>query len=372
MKKIVLTLFVSLFSLVHCWAGEPFTIIGKLPAGSMDGLKVYLLEPTDDNSEPLPIDSTEVRNESFEFKGTTEKMPVIRFISVESASTFLLAAEPGNIQINILDTKNYEVGGTPANEEIQSFLTHMSDFSSKARPLMDEFSEAKQSNSLNEEREKEIMKLFDTLQTEYYSNLFDFLKKNIKTPVGEFFYWNSGVRDVFTSDQHLELIRSMNPQTKGSEKVQQLKRQLDLMAATEPGKPFPNATGATPTGEPGSLSDYAGKGKVVLIDFWASWCGPCIREMPNIVSAYEKYKAKGFEIVGVSLDTDKKAWTGAIERLGMTWPQLSDLKGWSSDMGAAYSVTSIPYTVLVDAEGKIISKNLRGTALLDKLEELLK
>lgn len=114
------------------------------------------------------------------------------------------------------------------------------------------------------------------------------------------------------------------------------------------------------------------RGKVVLIDFWASWCGPCRKELPNVKRAYEKYKNKGFEILGVSLDKDRNAWLEAISKEGLTWPQVSDLKFWQSEACQIYAVQSIPYTVLVDKEGKIIATDLRGAALEKKLAEVLK
>jgi peroxiredoxin len=114
------------------------------------------------------------------------------------------------------------------------------------------------------------------------------------------------------------------------------------------------------------------RGKVVLIDFWASWCGPCRKELPNVKRAYEKYKSKGFEILGVSLDKDRNAWLEAISKEGLTWPQVSDLKFWQSEACQIYAVQSIPYTVLVDKEGKIIATDLRGADLDKKLAEVLK
>lgn len=114
------------------------------------------------------------------------------------------------------------------------------------------------------------------------------------------------------------------------------------------------------------------RGKVVLIDFWASWCGPCRKEMPNVVKAYAKYKGKGFEIFGVSLDKEKVNWVEAIKTDGITWPQVSDLQQWSSSVVSLYAIQGIPYTVLLDKEGKIIAKNLRGDELDKKLAEILK
>lgn len=113
------------------------------------------------------------------------------------------------------------------------------------------------------------------------------------------------------------------------------------------------------------------RGKVVLIDFWASWCGPCRKEMPNVKKAYDKYKNKGFEIFGVSLDKDRDDWMKAISDDGMNWPQVSDLKFWESDAVRIYGVQSIPFTVLIDKEGKILATDLRGEELEKKLKEVL-
>lgn len=118
------------------------------------------------------------------------------------------------------------------------------------------------------------------------------------------------------------------------------------------------------------LSEYVGKNKYVLVDFWASWCGPCCREMPNVVEAYNKYKSKGLEIVGVSLDQKKEPWLAAVERMNMTWPQLSDLKGWKCEAADLYGVKAIPSNILFDKDGKIIATDLTGPALERKLAKL--
>lgn len=136
------------------------------------------------------------------------------------------------------------------------------------------------------------------------------------------------------------------------------------------GTPFPNFETTDLEGKPLSLANY--KGKVVLIDFWATWCGPCVQELPNVLKAYEKYHAKGFEIIGISLDNEKEKLTSFIKEKNMPWPQSFDGKGWQSDLAAKYGINSIPATYLLDGEGKIIAKDLRGDALDAALEKALK
>jgi peroxiredoxin len=134
------------------------------------------------------------------------------------------------------------------------------------------------------------------------------------------------------------------------------------------GTAAPDFTMNTPERTPLSLSDL--RGKVLLIDFWASWCGPCRKENPNVVAAYHKYHEKGFDVLGVSLDKDKDRWENAIDKDGLIWHHVSDLKGWQNEAAQLYGVSSIPATVLLDREGNIIARNLRGPALEEKLTEI--
>jgi len=144
---------------------------------------------------------------------------------------------------------------------------------------------------------------------------------------------------------------------------------LKTSASFMTGVDAPDFTMNRPDGTPLKLSDL--RGKVLLVDFWASWCGPCRRENPNVVAAYKKYHDKGFDVLGVSLDRTKDRWLQAIEKDGLTWNHVSDLKGWKNEAAKLYGVTSIPSMVLLDAEGKIVARNLRGPALEAKLAELL-
>ncbi len=163
--------------------------------------------------------------------------------------------------------------------------------------------------------------------------------------------------------QYLEKYKSTEP-----EAAAQLEQMLRQSGGITPGGEAPDFTMNTPEDKPMSLKDL--RGKVVLVDFWASWCGPCRRENPHVVEAYNHYHAKGFDVLGVSLDKDKPRWLDAIAKDGLIWHHVSDLKGWQNSAAQLYGVTSIPHTVLVDKDGKIIARNLRGDALTAKLKEL--
>ena len=176
----------------------------------------------------------------------------------------------------------------------------------------------------------------------------------------------------------LLLTTNCNQKVKVTDSKQKIKvfdsetnEEIDLAAATGINSKFVDLGLPGPQGQTVWVGDYVGQNKLVLIDFWASWCGPCIRELPNVVKAYERFHDKGLEIVGVSLDKDKASWLAAIEQTGQKWPQMSDLKGWECAGAQIYGIQSIPANVLIDDHGKIVARDLRGDALLKEIESRL-
>ena len=165
-----------------------------------------------------------------------------------------------------------------------------------------------------------------------------------------------------------ELVERLNENYPGTIAILQMKQQLDEMRALSVGQPAPEIELPNPDGEIIKLSDL--RGKYVLIDFWAAWCKPCRVENPNVVRLYNQYKDKGFEVFGVSLDRTKEDWVKAIADDGLTWPQVSDLKYFNSEAAETYQIQAIPATYMIDPDGKIIAKDLRGPSLENKLAEL--
>lgn len=177
--------------------------------------------------------------------------------------------------------------------------------------------------------------------------------------------------------QLLRQVKTDFPGTKPARVVDQVLGQLEqqresqrLQAALQPGAIFPDFDEKDLGGAPLSISRF--KGKVVLVDFWATWCGPCVAELPNVIAAYQKYHAEGFEVIGISLDRSEDTLKKFLTDRGMTWPQYFDGLAWESKLGRRYGVSSIPATYLLDQEGRIVARDLRGPALETELARLLK
>ena len=172
-------------------------------------------------------------------------------------------------------------------------------------------------------------------------------------------------------EKGVEIVKQMkqdfpetHPGKQADEILDNIKRQAEakkIRAELVPGAKFPDFDEKDLAGKPLSIANY--KGKIVLLDFWATWCGPCVHELPNVIKTYEKHHDKGFEIIGISLDNDEQKLKSFLKEKNMTWQQYFDGKGWGNKLGAKYGVQSIPATYLLDREGKIIGQNLRAEAL---------
>lgn len=363
MKKIIYLL--PILAVLFTGCSDKNTVIGKFSNADNDGKQIVLFESNGLNA-PTAIDSTIVKNGSFSFNRKPTDNPTVAILQIQNAApnsqnVIPYINENGSIEITIDSLTT--IKGTPMNDAYQKFINEVVSVDKKIQSLSMEASSIQDQTLL-----EPYIKQFGDLQNQISQTAYDYIKSNITNKVGEASLLNYA--SLLSEAQFNELLALTSPdfQKEISPLLQQ--NQQEETAFVE--KNYINVTGNTPDGKKISLSDYVGKNKVVLIDFWASWCGPCIKEMPHVVEAYDLFKDKGFEVVGISLDDEKSDWVEAIKKLNMTWPQMSDLKGWESELSAPYHVKSIPFTLLVDQNGKIIGENLRGTDLINKIEEVLK
>lgn len=364
MKKLVYLLAAGSMAFAACQNSPSYKVTGSVEDVT-DGDTIYLQEYT--GGDLVKLDSAIVKGGTFVFTGKQDTA-VNRYITYMKNGKRLLTEEifleNGNINVNL--GKESKVSGTPNNDTYQKFKD---DFKALSKEMNEMYMKAQSDTSLTEEQVEAIMVEIEKKDSIGMDMVYQTIEANITNPVGV--YLLPSYAGAFELDKQKALVEKI-PAALTNEHINKLKKHIETSEKTAVGQKYIDFSMQTPNGETVSLSNFIGKNKYTLIDFWASWCGPCRKEMPNVVAAYNEFKGKGFGIVGVSLDENADQWKEAIKALNITWPQMSDLKGWSNEGAQLYGVNSIPATVLVDQDGTIIARNLRGDAIKAKLSELLK
>ena len=363
MKKLILTLLVSILLYSCSSKKNQFTISGTI-AGS-DSVMIFLQTRGIDGWEKL--DSTKIMNGKFTFNGSID-MPEMRYLTLkenEVSVPFFLENAEVNVVIYPDSVDKSRILGSPTNEIYKKYMIMNDATLKKMDDVYKVWKAAKDIGDTVEMKKNEL--LSENLDKEIKDQLISFVKSNNNTVVSPYLITRNSWQ--FDLPELENLIGVLDTNLNASTYYQAIKKRIKVLRSVAIGQFAPNFTLNDTTGNPVSLSSL--KSKVLLVDFWAAWCGPCRAENPNVVKAWEKYRAKGFDLLGVSFDTNRDKWIKAIKDDKLNWTQISDLKGWGNEAGKLYGINSIPANVLLDRDKKIIASNLRGEELFKKLEELL-
>jgi thiol-disulfide isomerase/thioredoxin len=371
MKKISVLLVTVLF-IASCTntgtktiSKKDYTVTGSIDT-TIDGW-AYLQKRAEGTLKT--IDSVRLTGGKFEFKGAVD-FPEVYFINIPTTKSLVpFFVEPADITINIdaKDINKSKILGSVSQKEYEGYLDMLDQYDLKIRESYTLYQKAE------ELKDQAQMRKEDSVMNEYYNQKDAFIRKfaiqKNKSVITPYIVLRNSY--LFELPQLDSIMSNFDTTLRRSPYMPSLNEFLNTLKRTAIGMPYVTFMMQDTSGVYFPVADMIG-GKYVLIDFWASWCGPCRAENPNLVKIYNEFKNKGFAIVGVSFDTKRENWLKAIKDDKLAWKHVSDLKGWENAAGKVYGIRSIPSNVLIDKEGKIIAKNLRGEDLRKKLEEIFK
>ena len=335
-----------------------------------DGAVVYLV----DQLTSEPIDSAVVSNGAYEMKGKADKDAFLMVKTDDFNWNFLFFNDGQPV---VLDYAEKTVTGSDLNNKLTECDLKNSAAYKEYSDFMDQLEEILEATPQDKQEEKlvELMDGYKAALDKYRDFYMDMIEENKDNLIPVAFI--DQVRSMAGPDKFNELVDSdaafaQHPYVKSIrtklEEAEAKEKEAEEKKQAIIGQKFIDLEEADPDGNMHKLSEYVGQGKWVLVDFWASWCGPCKNEMPNVVKAYKKYHDKGFEVVGLSFDREKEPWVKAITEWEMPWIHLSDLKYWKTIASDVYNVNSIPDNLLIDPEGTVVARCLRGKDLEEKLD----
>lgn len=346
-------LAVAGFMLAACQS-DSYKIAGEC-SGVNDGDTIFI---TNDFATGKPFANGIVQDGKFSVEGTIDT-PTLCIAYSKSGLNTTFFVEPGTINLKLISTAKTKVGGTPMNDKWQTVM----DSTLLIGAEMDRIGKFiyNSQGTISPEEKAEAMARIENLQGRFAAFIKRYAEKNISNHFGMFMllYY----QELLSPEDILSLAGEMPSELQKTPDMQKLIAEMRHKTQVGVGGKLPDMTINDIDGKPVRMYDEIAKNKITLIDFWASWCGPCRAEMPNVVALYEAYNSKGFGIIGISLDEDKDKWQSAVKNLNMRWLQLSDLKGWNNALAVTMGVRSIPHTVLVDEKGNIIAIGLRGGEL---------
>ncbi len=385
MKKLILLLSAALVVVACSKVGKGEYIISGTAKGIENG-KTIVLETQDENGMGLIAkDTVKVQDGKFEMKGkiTETAFYTIKLEGAQAPIPFILEeGEEVVIEIRKDSIQKSKVSGTYNNEEYVKFTEELNtiqkklvDFQTRNTAAMNTAQQTKDTAAINK-----LMQEFGKIQQEVgeasKSKYLTYAETHPKSFISVLILQgivNDPTTDVKKAEGMFDKLEESLKNTKPGKAVKEALAKLKGGPAAAPsmGGAKWRADFSAPNPEGKEVSLKESLGKVTIVDFWASWCGPCRKENPNVVAIYKEFHAKGLNIVGVSLDKDAKAWKDAIAKDKLTWTQVSHLKFWDEPIAAQYKVESIPATFILDASGNVVAKDLRGADLRNKIAELL-